>query len=170
MIYFVQCEGMVKIGYSNNPYKRIQALKTSNPLELVMLLVIEGKQSDEAKIHKQFEKDHFRGEWFFLSDTIKNYIQSVQKSNQDLRYELGLMGAADVYGELTRIRNNHAMPLRGVGDLLGITAQSVREAEERERAGTITLNSLRQYGKALGYVLIYKFIYDPEASAEQELP
>ena len=160
---------MVKIGYSNNPHKRIEALKTSNPLELVMLLVIEGKHADEARLHKQFDKDHYRGEWFFLSDTIKEYIQSVQKSNQDLRYELGLIDVADIYGELTRIRNNHSMPLRGVGELLGITAQSVREAEERERAGTITLNSLRQYGKALGYLLIYKFIYDPEAANEQEL-
>lgn len=167
MIYFIQCEGTVKIGYSNNPHMRMVALKTSNPLELTMLLITEGNNSDETALHERFKKDHYRGEWFVLSDDIKDYIKSVQKSNKDLRYELGLMDSNEVYGELTRLRNNHSLSLRAVGELLGITAPSVRETELREKDGSITIKGMRKYGKALGYLLIYKFIYDPASAAEE---
>jgi len=160
---------MVKIGYSTNPHKRMAALKTSNPLELVMLLVIEGKETDEKTLHKRFEDHKHHGEWFMYSDEIREYVQSMQNTQHDLRYEFGLLGDHDIYGELARIRNNMNLPLRVVGEKMGITPQSVKEIEMRERAGTITINNMRRYAKSLGYVLIYKLKYAPEEAEEVEV-
>jgi predicted DNA-binding mobile mystery protein A len=41
---------------------------------------------------------------------------------------------------------------------MGITAQSVKEIETREKLGTISINTLKQVGMALDMRLIYGFI------------
>jgi len=42
--------------------------------------------------------------------------------------------------------------------MLNITAQSVKEIEEREKTGTISLKVLRQVGQVLNMKLVYGFI------------
>jgi predicted DNA-binding mobile mystery protein A len=50
------------------------------------------------------------------------------------------------------------MSLRQLGAKMGITAQSVKEIETREKLGTVSLNTLKQVGNALDMRLIYGFI------------
>jgi len=45
-----------------------------------------------------------------------------------------------------------------LGNRMGITPQSVREIEEREKDGTVSLKVLRQFGEAVNIKLIYGFI------------
>jgi predicted DNA-binding mobile mystery protein A len=47
------------------------------------------------------------------------------------------------------------MSLRQLGNRLNISAQSVKEIEDREANGNITLNSLREAANALGLHLVY---------------
>jgi predicted DNA-binding mobile mystery protein A len=61
-------------------------------------------------------------------------------------------------GWINTIRNAMKMSLSQMGKRLGITAPSVMEIEEREANGTITLNTLREAGKALNMRLIYGFV------------
>ncbi len=61
-------------------------------------------------------------------------------------------------GWINTIRNAMKMSLRQMGKRLGITAPSVREIEEREANGTITLNTLREAGRALNMRLVYGFV------------
>ena len=56
------------------------------------------------------------------------------------------------------IRQALCMSLRQLGNKMGITPQSVKEIEEREKNGSISLNVLRQFGKSLDLKLIYGFI------------
>lgn len=156
MIYFIEDDGLVKIGFTTNPARRLSCLKTSNPGELIVRLVIEGTLDDEKKFHDLFKSDLHRGEWFVLSDTIKDFI--LKNQSNDLRYDLGLLNNHNELRETTRIRNVFILNLREMGEKLGITPQSVREIESRELAGTISLNSLRKYARALGYHLVYKFL------------
>ena len=61
-------------------------------------------------------------------------------------------------GWINTIRNAMKMSLSQMGKRLGITAPSVRELEEREANGTITLNTLREAGRALNMRLVYGFV------------
>jgi len=157
MIYFIEHDGMVKIGYSSRPNKRLQSLKTSNPGELIMRLIIEGTIEDEKKYHHMFKEYYHRGEWYLFSDEIKKFINDNEKI--DLRYDFGLINNyAEIKCQTGRLRNLFGLTLAKMGSLLNMTAQSIKETETREINGTISINRLKKYAGALNYKLIYKFV------------
>ena len=61
-------------------------------------------------------------------------------------------------GWVNAIRHALKMSLRQLGARMGITPQSVKEIETREKLGTISINTLKQVGMALDMRLIYGFI------------
>ncbi len=61
-------------------------------------------------------------------------------------------------GWIYSIRKALNMSLRQLGERMSITAQSVREIEERERIGGVSLKVLKQVGEALNMKLVYGFI------------
>ena len=61
-------------------------------------------------------------------------------------------------GWIYSIRQALGMSMRQLGNKMGITPQSVKEIEEREKSGTITLKVLRQFGQVLNLKLVYGFI------------
>ena len=61
-------------------------------------------------------------------------------------------------GWIYAIRQALGMSLRQVGNKMGITPQSVKEIEIREKNGTISLNVLRQFGEPLDLKLVYGYI------------
>lgn len=61
-------------------------------------------------------------------------------------------------GWVYSIRQALGMSMRQLGSRMGITPQSVKEIEEREKNGTVTLKVLRQFGQALDLKLIYGFV------------
>ena len=69
-------------------------------------------------------------------------------------------------GWVYAIRLSLGMSLKQLGRRMNITAQSVKEIEERERAGTISINVLRQFGKSLNMKFIYGFIPEKESISE----
>ncbi len=75
---------------------------------------------------------------------------------------VNFQNAADVVppssGWIYAIRYAINMSLRQLGDRLSITAQSVKEIEEREKYGTVSLKVLRQVAAALNMKFVYGFI------------
>jgi predicted DNA-binding mobile mystery protein A len=61
-------------------------------------------------------------------------------------------------GWVYAIRQALGMSLRQLGNKMRITPQSVKEIEEREKNGSISLNVLRQFGNCLDMKLVYGFI------------
>jgi len=61
-------------------------------------------------------------------------------------------------GWINLIRGALHMSLRQMGTRLQMTAQGIKDIERREKEGTITINSLKQAGDALGMQLVYGFI------------
>ncbi len=61
-------------------------------------------------------------------------------------------------GWIKAIRKSLGLSLRQLGSRMGITAQSVKEIEEREMYGTISLKVLKQFGNSLNMKLVYGFI------------
>ncbi len=57
------------------------------------------------------------------------------------------------------------MSLRQLGQKLSITPQSVKEIEEREKNGTVSLKVLRQVASALNMKFVYAFIPEEKTLA-----
>ena len=66
-------------------------------------------------------------------------------------------------GWIHAIRTALKMSLRQMGNRLSITPQSMKEIEQREKDGSITLKNLREAGKALDMQLVYGFISKEES-------
>ena len=61
-------------------------------------------------------------------------------------------------GWVNTIRLSIKMSLRQLGERLHISPQGVKDLEKREESGAITLNSLKEVGRALDMDLVYGFI------------
>ena len=61
-------------------------------------------------------------------------------------------------GWINTVRTTLNMTMAQLGSKLNITRQGVKRIEESESKGTISLNSLREAGDALGLRLVYGFV------------
>jgi predicted DNA-binding mobile mystery protein A len=66
-------------------------------------------------------------------------------------------------GWIYTIRKSLKMSLRQLGNRLSIAAQSVKEMEEREASGTISIKSLNEAARALDMKFVYGFISKHES-------
>jgi hypothetical protein len=88
-LYFIEdvTAGMVKIGVSIEPVKRLNALRTGHPGELRLLGWYEGTKEDEYALHKRFEEFRARREWFEFAAPIREYAE--QSIRFVMRIDLG---------------------------------------------------------------------------------
>ncbi len=61
-------------------------------------------------------------------------------------------------GWIHTFRTAIGMSLRQLGAKMKVSAQNIRQLEEREVTGTITLNSLKQVAESLDMKLVYGFV------------
>jgi len=85
MIYFIQAQAypyLIKIGFTktSDVSKRVNDLKTVNAVDLYLILVLFGTWHDEQKLHIQFSAERVKGEWFYPSNQLINFI--LEKINQ----------------------------------------------------------------------------------------
>ena len=81
MIYFITQEDRkyVKIGFTSVPISlRLKGLQTGNPHKLSVIDTMDGGVQSERNLHKLFSEDHYSGEWFVYSDSIKEYLQGIR--------------------------------------------------------------------------------------------
>ncbi|MFJ2854422.1 GIY-YIG nuclease family protein [Streptomyces rubiginosohelvolus] len=57
---------LVKIGWSDNPERRLRDLQTGSPVSLQLLAVFEGGAVMEAELHRRLGDKRRHGEWFDL--------------------------------------------------------------------------------------------------------
>ncbi len=157
MVYFIKANDKLKIGYANDPTKRIINMQVTNPYKLEVLLIIDGAYDLEKDLHKRFRESRLIGEWFELTDEIKEYI--ADNHSNDRKYEFGFDNHEyDSNQKIKRIRKRYNMSLQTLADLTNMTKQSVKELEKREELGTITIKSIKKLCNALGYEFEYRFI------------
>ena len=65
-LYFIQSDftGMIKIGRSKNPKKRLKQLQTGNPNRLKLIASFKGKGEEEKYLHEELNRYKLKGEWF----------------------------------------------------------------------------------------------------------
>lgn len=160
MVYFLTTEKQesIKIGFSNDPYKRLATLQTSHPDKLYYLRILEGDISIEKNLHNKFKHLRINGEWFLYDQEILDYITNTE--DQCLIYKLGLSIPLDLNCDslINYHRKINNFTLQDIANKLSISAQSVKDAETRELLGTITLDTLKKFANILNCKLVYSFI------------
>lgn len=57
-----------KLGFSNNPYKRLDAISISNPFNVILVFAMkdDNASSIESRLHMLYKNYRIKGEWFNL--------------------------------------------------------------------------------------------------------
>ena len=65
-LYIIQSDvtGMIKIGRSKDPQKRLKQLQTGNPNKLKLIAYFEGEGWREKLLHEHLSSHRLEGEWF----------------------------------------------------------------------------------------------------------
>lgn len=81
-VYFIQCEGFIKIGKTINVRQRILSHQMSTPFELVLVGFVRCPvyrlDECEGRFHRRFGDLHHRGEWFRLESPLVEFIESLK--------------------------------------------------------------------------------------------
>jgi len=90
---------------------------------------------------------------------MKNVNRSLQIKQLDKKMKSfgKLITLIPARGWVYTVRTTLGMSLEQLGKKLGITAQSVREIEQREREGSVSLKTLKEVARVLNLNLVYGF-------------
>ncbi len=88
-IYFIQQgeAGPIKIGWSKNVRSRLASLQTANPQRLRLLLVLEGEERDERRLHDWFGLERLGGEWFKSDGEVATFVASQKAAQKPAKAE-----------------------------------------------------------------------------------
>lgn len=75
-VYYIHAPdlGLVKIGQTEDPPKRLHQLQCSSPTRLVLLAIEEGAAELEQQRHGQFANLRRRGEWFAFERALEAHV------------------------------------------------------------------------------------------------
>lgn len=79
VVYFIKCQGFVKIGTASNFSNRLTGLQTASPFDLEVLATIPGDTRKERELHERFREFHHRLEWFRLEGELANFVSSLSR-------------------------------------------------------------------------------------------
>ena len=84
--------GCYKIGFSTDPYSRINDFRIANPTVRVVLILVADRKT-ETDLHKHFSKKRLSKEWFRLSDSDLIEVENIayQSLDNDSRNHLSVM-------------------------------------------------------------------------------
>jgi hypothetical protein len=77
-VYFVKApgeNGLVKIGWAVDPWKRLSTLQCGSPVELQLVACVPGGPADERAMHRRFASLRAHGEWFRLRGDLRTTIR-----------------------------------------------------------------------------------------------
>lgn len=85
-VYFIRCEGFVKIGYAIAPHKRLKQLQATdgtkypdgmNCSTAALIQTEPGGINRERDLHQQFKHLRHTGEWFTEAKELTDYIEGL---------------------------------------------------------------------------------------------
>lgn len=74
IVYFIYCAGFVKIGITTNLEKRMATLQIGAPWQARVVGMMVGGRTTESFLHFVFSEHSVGGEWFRLSDEIRQAL------------------------------------------------------------------------------------------------
>ena len=81
-LYFIKCNNYIKIGYSENPKKRLEVIQVSNPYRCNIILTIGYLGETDAKNHELYwhklcKEFKVRGEWFKYKKGVEIWLKDI---------------------------------------------------------------------------------------------
>lgn len=76
-IYFIECGGRIKIGFSKNIDARLKCLSVASALPLKLVAAQAGTKRLEKAIHRHLAPHHAQGEWFFDCLHVRSVISEI---------------------------------------------------------------------------------------------
>lgn len=75
-VYFIQpvAGGLIKIGYTDDIYKRFRQIQYHSPIPLHVLGVVPGDKVLEIGLHLSFIKERHHGEWFLPQGKVREFL------------------------------------------------------------------------------------------------
>jgi hypothetical protein len=102
--------GLIKIGRSKNPYKRLLQIDQIKG-DCKILLIID--KDCEAILHNCFFKSHIAGEWFILTENDLKLIADYSIGINNLTYKFKILGKT-----FEVIKSNYFIELNAINKLL----------------------------------------------------
>lgn len=137
MVYFITYENLpqfVKIGYTDDMAQRVRQYSTYNPSPVVVLKTEDGGREEEKLFHKRFSQYRTNGEWFFLTNEIKDYIYADKLTRKAMSILPGkiteLKGKSGYYVQVSV--PNHLRKKTGRSALVKKAGNTIEEAMENE--------------------------------------
>jgi hypothetical protein len=78
-VYFIECAGRIKVGYSTNVGRRVRDLATAAPSAVALLGDIAGGLQAEAAIHRRLDAHRLNGEWFLDCPEVREVIADLMQ-------------------------------------------------------------------------------------------
>lgn len=75
-VYFIECEGFIKIGYAKDLARKVSNTQVGNPFKVKLLASFKTTRphDDEATLHRMFKFYRVRGEWFRLPNNFISWL------------------------------------------------------------------------------------------------
>lgn len=80
-IYIIQHDapdGLIKIGYTTHPEKRLFGLQMQSAVPLALLNIILGTRETEQHIHSKLDTHRAHGEWFYPHQQVLDAIEQTK--------------------------------------------------------------------------------------------
>ena len=75
-VYMLYSQGLIKIGFTTDHIRRFDSLRSMSAVPMSVVWLAHGTRRIEQMLHRGFANDRVRGEWFRLSPSIRNFLQS----------------------------------------------------------------------------------------------
>ena len=85
MVYLLENSGYYKIGSTQNLQTRLQSYKTNNPIDAIVLDIIElTGEIEENQLHQLLEKYKYRNEWYIKDKNVIKIWNEFKSKNKPL--------------------------------------------------------------------------------------
>jgi hypothetical protein len=132
----------VKIGFSDRPKQRLEALLTSSPFDLRLLAAIPSLFCAEEDLHHRFRGCRHEREWFRATPRLRGFIAEVQ----EFQGRAGWLWVADPVTVILQSRQESLARLNPFNDTLGREDSNLQlrdKIKERARAPRYTTGLAR---------------------------
>lgn len=75
-VYFIRCGTAIKIGFSQNPWARLNTLKTGSPVAPELIGHFAGTMDDEHDLHRKFAASKVNLEWYADTADLRAEIEA----------------------------------------------------------------------------------------------
>ena len=124
-VYFVTARALnrVKIGWSDDPQRRLVKMSADSPTPLVLERVCDGGQEVEADLHARFAGARIAGEWFEISPEIEAFM--AMQAVPELRATKGSVGRPLKFGvgAIGQLREELGLTLEGFASKVGLKSK-----------------------------------------------